>query len=245
MKTIDLSPKTASSRANAVQRAISATEGRPGAKPAQTAQRKLQQWVDKSPRQASLNQRQQSPTGVKQLKGIGNEQFALVAQRTVVTAAEAFFKAGLINLKSRDLTTKFCKEHEITKDNLSDVQKELTALRQTAQADKKAVEVTDMSDKKNWLVGQIGMIEGDATIIAEKQGWDCVANTFICSDLAHSPKGKLYLSQEGVYYGADNTGHVGWGFKVWTKKDKTTLNYNGNIIWTGQEWQHKLRGTKK
>jgi hypothetical protein len=90
-----------------------------------------------------------------------------------------------------------------------------------------------------------GMVEGDAAIIAEANGWEDVSGKWSCDDSSHTPKGKVYYDKKtGSYYGADNTGHVGWGFKVWTKKDKTTLSYKGNVVWDGTEWKHISRGTK-
>ncbi|MCC2686170.1 MAG: hypothetical protein K0R75_3069 [Paenibacillaceae bacterium] len=90
-----------------------------------------------------------------------------------------------------------------------------------------------------------GMVEGDAAIIAEANGWEDVSGNWSCDDTSHTPKGKVYYDKSsGSYYGADNTGHVGWGFKVWTKKNKTTLSYKGNVVWDGTEWKYISRGTK-
>ena len=67
------------------------------------------------------------------------------------------------------------------------------------------------------------MVEEDAKVIADLNGWGLVNQDFTCRDRAHTPKGRVYLNSDtGAYYGADNTGHVGWGFKVWEKWNKTT-----------------------
>lgn len=87
-----------------------------------------------------------------------------------------------------------------------------------------------------------GMSETEAAIIADENDWDDVSKEWRCSDRAHTPKGKVY-KQGSNYYGADNTGHVGWGFKVWTKKNHTTLDYAGNLVWDGTGWKHIARGT--
>ncbi|MFC5452440.1 eCIS core domain-containing protein [Paenibacillus aestuarii] len=90
-----------------------------------------------------------------------------------------------------------------------------------------------------------GMVEGDAAIIAEMNGWGDVSGDWSCDDPSHTPKGKVYYNRSSnSYYGADNTGHVGWGFKVWSKKNKTTLSYKGNVVWDGTVWKHITRGTK-
>ncbi|WP_197286121.1 eCIS core domain-containing protein [Paenibacillus sp. FJAT-27812] len=90
-----------------------------------------------------------------------------------------------------------------------------------------------------------GMVEGDAATIADLNEWEEDTAEYDCTDRAHSPKGKVYYdSRTKRYYGADNTGHVGWGFKIWVKKDKTTLIYKGNLIWSGTEWVENARGTK-
>ncbi|MFQ6026091.1 MAG: DUF4157 domain-containing protein [Dehalococcoidia bacterium] len=77
-----------------------------------------------------------------------------------------------------------------------------------------------------------GMTEVDAKELADYHGMEDVSSDkWICpDDKPHTPKGKLY--QKGNrYYGADNTGHVGFCFKIWKKsgKGKWSLEYLGNI----------------
>lgn len=76
-----------------------------------------------------------------------------------------------------------------------------------------------------------GMSEDEARQLADYHGMDDVSNSkWTCSDKSHSPKGKVY-KLGSCYYGADNTGHVGFCFKIWTKakKGKWMLDYEGNI----------------
>ncbi len=96
--------------------------------------------------------------------------------------------------------------------------------------------------------GEGGMTDGDGTIIAVLNGWTEVTNAskFTCKDIFHTPKGRLFVNDEGVYYGADNTGHVGWGFKMWTAQG-TQLEYKGNLVWDlpTQEWKAIARSGAK
>jgi hypothetical protein len=88
-----------------------------------------------------------------------------------------------------------------------------------------------------------GMVEEDARTLAAANNWVLSTQDWQCTDRAHTPKGSVYEAPDGFYYGADKDGHVGWGFKVWTKKDKTTLVYNGNRVWDGTAWVYRDRGT--
>ncbi len=81
-----------------------------------------------------------------------------------------------------------------------------------------------------------GMAEVDAAVIADLNGWQVVYKNYECSDRKHTPKGRLYTNGKGAYYGADNTGHVGWGFKIWSLKNDV-LQYEGNLVWNGKAWQ--------
>jgi hypothetical protein len=87
-----------------------------------------------------------------------------------------------------------------------------------------------------------GMVEGDAAVIADLNGWWLDTKKYTCSDKSHAPKGKVYTDGTS-FYGADNTGHVGWGFKVWTRKKGNELQYEGNLVWDGTTWKHIPRGT--
>ena len=109
--------------------------------------------------------------------------------------------------------------------------------------DGKEEEVEDTSVKNpQYRPTTGGMSETDAAIIADLNDWDDASKEWRCSDSGHTPKGKVYKGGSN-YYGADNTGHVGWGFKVWTKKNHTTLDYAGNTVWDGTAWKHIARGT--
>lgn len=91
----------------------------------------------------------------------------------------------------------------------------------------------------SWFQTEGGMAEDDAMKIANHFGWEVEYQEFTCSDKKHTPKGRLFYSKKNnCYYGADNSGHVGWGFKVWSKKNKTTLDYQGNLVWNGSNWKH-------
>lgn len=165
-----------------------------------------------------------------------------VVQRTVASAASALFATGVKEVKRSMLNGRFCKDHEVETTDLAAIQTALDALREAAPA-KKAVAIADVTIPANRPTTG-GMVEEDATKLAASLGWTQVTGAFTCTDPSHSPKGKIYTNGES-FYGADNTGHVGWGFKVWTKKNKTTLNYSGNITWDGTEWKHHARGTSK
>jgi hypothetical protein len=161
-------------------------------------------------------------------------------QRSVDTAAQALFNAGTITVKNKDLSKKFCTDHAVSKGDLGDIQTALDALR--AANPREVHEVVDMTDQANWPT-EGGMVEGDGADVAGVLGWAEDGSRWNCSDRGHTPKGRVYVDGSGNYFGADNTGHVGWGFKVWIKKNKTTLDYAGNYSWNGNEWVHDARGT--
>jgi hypothetical protein len=161
-------------------------------------------------------------------------------QRSVDTAAQALFNAGTITVKNRDLSKKFCTDHAVTKGDLDAIQTALDALR--AANPREVHEIVDMTDQANWPTSG-GMVEGDGADVAGVLGWTQDGGGWKCSDPGHTPKGKVYVDGSGNYFGADNTGHVGWGFKVWLKKNKTTLDYAGNYSWDGAQWVHDARGT--
>lgn len=81
------------------------------------------------------------------------------------------------------------------------------------------------------IVEKRGMSEDEARQLADYHDMEDISSSkWTCSDKPHSPKGKVYKLGSG-YYGADNTGHVGFCFKIWSKakKGKWTLDYEGNI----------------
>jgi hypothetical protein len=89
-----------------------------------------------------------------------------------------------------------------------------------------------------------GMAEEEATAFAQEFEWQVVSTIKVtCSDPSHTPKGKVYTNGK-VFYGADNTGHAGYGFKVWERDKGNRWKYKGNLVWTGIEWKHVARGTK-
>jgi hypothetical protein len=75
-----------------------------------------------------------------------------------------------------------------------------------------------------------GMAETDAARLAEHYEWEvATASSWNCpADRAHTPKGRVYTDGRGNYWGADNTGHVGFGFKYWTGSPRA-LVYMGNV----------------
>jgi hypothetical protein len=176
------------------------------------------------------------------LQGMADARPAGPIQRTVDTAADELYRAGIITVKPRDLSKKFMTTHEVAKSDLDAIQTALTALRDANPREVRAV--VDMTDSANWPTAG-GMVEGDGATVAGTLGWTQDTGTWSCSDRAHTPKGKVYEDGRGNYFGADNTGHVGWGFKVWLKKNKTTLDYAGNYSWDGTGWVHDARGTAK
>jgi hypothetical protein len=106
---------------------------------------------------------------------------------------------------------------------------------------------TPQADPRDQWPTSGGMEEGEGSQIAAQLGWTQVNSTkFTCDEPSHTPKGKVYTNGD-VFYGADNTGHVGWGFKVWTTKKGNMLHYAGNIVWKGTAlgWVYKARGTKE
>lgn len=161
-------------------------------------------------------------------------------QRTVDTAAEALLKQGVIKVKKTDLSGKFAKTHNVSGSDLEGVQTALNALRANKPVAPKAATKNVRNPADRPTTG--GMMEVDAAVIAELNGWTESGKDWKCSDSSHTPKGKVYTDGT-IYYGADNTGHVGWGFKVWTKKNATTLTYAGNTVWDGADWQYISRGT--
>ncbi len=74
-----------------------------------------------------------------------------------------------------------------------------------------------------------GMTETDAAEIAAEKGWTLVPNWKYdkTADRSHKPKGKVYTDGKS-FYGADNTGHVGFAFKKWTGAARK-LAYAGNV----------------
>jgi hypothetical protein len=156
----------------------------------------------------------------------------------IQAAAEAFLKDGFIEIKSRQLSAKVQTTYKVGPKDLPAIQTKLNELRE-ANPVKKVTGQYDVTKPEN-RPGEGGMSDGDASQIAQLNGWNEVSNPkrFTCKDPAHSPKGKLFMNAEGVYYGADNTGHVGWGFKMWTGKG-TTLEYKGNLVWDvpSQQWK--------
>ena len=166
-----------------------------------------------------------------------------VVQRTVDSAAEVLYKSGTITVKKSDLKGKFLTAHNVKQSDLADIQKALNKLREEA-GPKEAFTQVDMTDSTNWPTAG-GMVEGDGATLANHFGWTEDNSSWKCSDSSHTPKGKVYIDGNKNYYGADNTGHVGWGFKIWHKKNKTTLDYVGNYSWNGVAWGHDARGTGK
>lgn len=161
-------------------------------------------------------------------------------QRTVDTAAEALLKQGVKKVKKTDLSGKFAKTHNVSGSDLETVQAALDALRAARPAPPKSAVNNVRNPADRPTAG--GMMEGDAAILAELNGWVEAGKSWKCDDPSHTPKGKVY-TDGNVYYGADNTGHVGWGFKVWEKKNATTLRYTGNTVWDGNRWHYNSRGT--
>jgi len=74
-----------------------------------------------------------------------------------------------------------------------------------------------------------GMTETDAREIADARGWTLVDKWDYDkrADTSHRPKGKVYTDGKR-FYSADNTGHVGFGFKRFTGSAKG-LSYEGNV----------------
>jgi hypothetical protein len=163
-----------------------------------------------------------------------------VIQRTIASAAKALADEGEITVKRSMFTRSFCKDHEVALTNLAAIQGALDALRaaRPVQTTKAPLDITVPGNRPT--TG--GMVEEDATKLAKLNGWELSATAWRCSDTSHTPKGKVYTNGTH-YYGADNAGHVGWGFKVWSKKNKTTLDYEGNFVWGGAAWKHLPRGT--
>jgi hypothetical protein len=198
--------------------------------------------------QARTNPRNLKPAQVVTLQRVVGNQAVMrlltanpgVIQRDVDTAAAALFKDGFVTVKARDLNKKFLEEHKIAKSDLGNIQVALNTLRENAPKPKakKDRDVTNPDERPT--TG--GMSEGDGAVIADLNGWAQDTTGWRCDEPSHSPKGKVY-TDGSVYYGADNTGHVGWGFKVWTKKKGTMLHYAGNTTWDGEAWAYHDRGT--
>jgi hypothetical protein len=164
-------------------------------------------------------------------------------QRDVDSAAQDLYQGGIKKVTSKLLNGPFRRKHSVTQQQLEDIQTRLDEIRQEHDDGGQQQEIPSVADPRNRPT-QGGMVEEDARVIADLNGWELSNQTFTCTDKSHTPKGNVYYSRDnGAYYGADNTGHVGWGFKVWTKIDKTTLKYNGNLVWDGDEWKHISRGT--
>lgn len=90
---------------------------------------------------------------------------------------------------------------------------------------------------------QGGMAEDEARVFADRFGWEAVSTEDVtCTDPTHTPKGKVYTNGK-VFYGADNTGHAGYGFKVWVREKGNRWKYCGNLVWGGAEWHYNPRGT--
>jgi len=161
--------------------------------------------------------------------------------RDVDSAAAALRGQGIITVKNSHLTSKFLREHSITKSQLSEIQVALDLLR--AQAPSTSTTTTvDLTDQSNWPTTG-GMREDEATIVANYYDWTETTESFRCTDPSHTPKGRVYINDQGGYLGADNTGHVGWGFKIWSKVRKGFLKYEGNMVWNGSAWTVNGRGT--
>jgi hypothetical protein len=155
-------------------------------------------------------------------------------------AAKALFGDGTVRVARSLFNKQFKTSYNVTEKNIQDIQTALDKLRAAEKATKKPAVISDITDPANRPT-EGGMAEDDAAKIADLNGWDVVYGEFTCTDISHSPKGRVYTNNKGAYYGADNTGHVGWGFKIWSKRDKTTLVYQGNLVWTGKEWKHITR----
>jgi hypothetical protein len=202
----------------------------------------------KAVQQARANPRSLNPAQVVTLQGLVGNRAVMrlltlnpgVIQRDVDSAAMALFKDGIITVKNSHLKPKFLKEHDITKGDLSKIQEALNELRENAPKPKAKKDRDVSNPDERPTTG--GMSEGDGAVIAELNGWIQDTTEWRCDEPSHKPKGKVY-TDSSVYYGADNTGHVGWGFKVWTKKKGTMLHYAGNTTWSGTEWVYHDRGT--
>ena len=165
---------------------------------------------------------------------------AAPVQRDVASAALALRQQGVFEVKKNQLKGKFARDHGISANDLAAIQAEVTRLREAApQAE--VAEVVDMTDNSNWPTGRSGMVEGDAETVAGVNGWWETSNAFRCT--GHNPNGKVYTDGK-QFFGADNTGHSGWGFKVWLNGKKPTIKtYAGNYNWNGANWVHDDRGT--
>ncbi|HWE57291.1 MAG TPA: hypothetical protein VG435_17425 [Acidimicrobiales bacterium] len=158
-------------------------------------------------------------------------------------AANALFRAGEMHVPSRQKDKReFLAEYHLTAQDVAAVEKTLNELRAAAKAAKPAAPVYDLSDPAQRPTSG-GMSEDDAATVARLNGWRVDDTEWKCSDVNHTPKGRVYTDGKS-YFGADNTGHVGWGFKVWTPKKKGVLDYAGNTVWDGptQKWKYIKRG---
>jgi hypothetical protein len=165
-----------------------------------------------------------------------------VVQFTIDSAAQELFERGCITVKRSDLKGTFNKTHGVTAANLKDIQSKLSELRENAPKTTQSTTV-DMTDSSNWPTSG-GMDETDAKTVAGTLDWVEDTTNWTCQDKSHTPKGKVYTNGAGAYYGADNTGHVGWGFKVWEVNKGKELKYRGNVTWNGTDWVYRARGTK-
>ncbi len=163
----------------------------------------------------------------------------LVVQRDVDSAATELRSQGIITVKNSHLKAKFLRDHGITKNQIGDIQARMDELR--GEGGTTTPTVVDMSLEENWRT-EGGMREDEAAGVARANNWTVDNTNWRCRDVAHTPKGRVYTNGD-VYYGADNTGHVGWGFKIWTRDGGTWLRYAGNMVWTGTAWNVIPRGT--
>lgn len=107
-----------------------------------------------------------------------------------------------------------------------------------------AREDADEQEDVEEIPTQGGMAEDEARAFADKFGWEPVSTEDVtCSDPTHTPKGKVYTNGK-AFYGADNTGHAGYGFKVWTREKGNRWKYCGNLVWGGAKWKYNPRGTE-
>lgn len=217
-------------------------------------------------RLSSLQQAAAETPSVQRLQALqrladGNTamQRLAVIQRDVNTAAQALFDAGKTGVFVKDFTPDFNQTHGVTKSDQAAIKKQLQELikkappkkevapKKLTATEKKEAKLADnpMNDQANWRTGQIGMTDDEGAGVAHNKGWIDDDTKYTCDDDSHTPNGAVFTDGKN-FYGPDNTGHVGWGFKVWIKGNKKNqLMYQGNTYWTGTEWKHDARGTKE
>jgi hypothetical protein len=154
-------------------------------------------------------------------------------------AAKRLWQGGIITVNRKALSKDIRTDYHVTDKDMGDIQSKLTALRQASPSTKKTTTLDMRIPANRPTTG--GMQEGDAMVIGAQNGWEIVDETFTCTDRSHTPKGRLFTNNAGAYYGADNSGHVGWGFKVWTSDGYKNLKYQGNFVWDGDKWKHIAR----